>query len=487
MSTMAHGPDRGLAEGRPDVSRVERLTAAAIGLPSWRLTAQQRDHVDLLQTGGYAPLEGFATRRDLGPAAWRSTDPRGPTPRLTLVVDPATAGAATEAGSVALRDQDGTLLALLDVADAWMDGGAWHLGGRLAAVRTPTRWDFLDLRAPLGAIRTELSAGREAVVVAQPTVPVDRRTAASWVRAAADVAGRLVVLPVVGGATGRHDVGLVRSCRSLLSHLPSSTRLWVVPTTGAPSDPDAALLRALVARNIGATHLLTMHAVDRDAAESLGLASVEPGAYGRATDPPPGDYHPEVAVEVLRAHPPRSRQGLVLLLTGFSGSGKSTIAKALLARLMEAGDREVSLLDGDVVRQHLSSGLGFSRTDRDLNVTRIGFVATEIARHGGVAICAPIAPYDAARREVRAMATAAGIGFVLVHVATPLGVCERRDVKGLYRQARRGQLPGFTGIDDPYEEPEDAEIVVDTSERTPNEAAGRILAWLRREGWYPTE
>jgi len=176
---------------------------------------------------------------------------------------------------------------------------------------------------------------------------------------------------------------------------------------------------------------------------------------------------------------PNSR-GLILFFTGLPGAGKSTLAQALAARLADLG-RAVTLLDGDQVRALLSSGLGYSRADRDLNVRRIGYVAAEIARHGGIAICAQIAPYAAARAEARQRSAEAG-RFVLVHVATPLEVCERRDPKGQYAKARAGLLPAFTGVSDPYEAPQDAEVTIDTQDCTPREAAEAILERLRRDG-----
>lgn len=176
-----------------------------------------------------------------------------------------------------------------------------------------------------------------------------------------------------------------------------------------------------------------------------------------------------------------TRRGLIVFLSGLPGAGKSTLARALRDRLVELG-RTVTLLDGDEVRALLSSGLGYSRAHRDLNVLRIGYIATEIARHGGVAICAQIAPYAAARAEVRQRGSAAG-GFLLVHVSTPIEVCERRDPKGHYARARAGLLPAFTGVSDPYETPQDADLSIDTQNCTPLEAAEKIVARLQREGW----
>ena len=189
-----------------------------------------------------------------------------------------------------------------------------------------------------------------------------------------------------------------------------------------------------------------------------------------------------VEEELRRLSPPRSKQGVTIFLTGLSGAGKSTIARVLLVRFREMGDRPVTLLDGDVVREHLSAKLGFSKEDRDLNILRIGFVASELTKAGALVICASIAPYDEIRRRVRDMVDESG-GFLLVHVATPLEVCESRDRKGLYAKARAGIIQEFTGISDPYEPPDDAEVVVDTTELTPEEAARRIVDHLEREGY----
>ena len=191
---------------------------------------------------------------------------------------------------------------------------------------------------------------------------------------------------------------------------------------------------------------------------------------------------PEVAEELRRSYPPRKSQGFTVLFTGLSGSGKSTIANALISKFLEMGGRPVTLLDGDLVRKNLSSELGFSKEHRDINIRRIGYVASEITKNGGIAICAPIAPYDSVRKEVRS-AIEPGGGFVLVHVATPIEVCEERDRKGLYAKARAGILKEFTGISDPYEEPADADLVIDTTKLSPEESAQEILLYLEREGY----
>jgi sulfate adenylyltransferase len=192
---------------------------------------------------------------------------------------------------------------------------------------------------------------------------------------------------------------------------------------------------------------------------------------------------PAVARELVRVRPPRCHRGLVVFFTGLSGSGKSTIAHGVADALAETGERTITVLDGDVVRRWLSAGLGFSREDRDANVRRIGFVAAEVARHGGLALCCPIAPYAQARASVRALAAAAGAGFALIYVSTPLEICEERDRKGLYAKARAGQLRGMTGVDDPYEAPTDADLVLDTSDMDVDEAVRRVLRYLADEGW----
>jgi sulfate adenylyltransferase len=192
--------------------------------------------------------------------------------------------------------------------------------------------------------------------------------------------------------------------------------------------------------------------------------------------------YPEVAKELRRSYPPRHKQGVTIFFTGLSGSGKSTIANILLTKFLEAGGRPVTILDGDLVRKNLSSELGFSKEHRDINIRRIGYVASEITKNGGIAICAPIAPYDSVRKQVRQMIEPHG-GFILVHISTPIDVCEGRDRKGLYAKARAGIVKEFTGVSDPYEEPKDAEVTINTAELTQEEAAQEIILHLEREGF----
>lgn len=259
---------------------------------------------------------------------------------------------------------------------------------------------------------------------------------------------------------------------------------------GTPAVSPVGLLRATtrVAAIIGAEVVaipLTDHGPDNDAADAALRESVL-AWYAGADDlvelAPGGTTLPELADIEAQERPAPVDQGLVLFFTGLSGSGKSTIARALMDRILEQGTRTITSLDGDVVRRNLSAGLTFSKEDRETNIRRIGWVAAEIARHGGVAICSPIAPFDETRQQVRAMVEQAGGRFFLVHVATPLEECERRDRKGLYAKARRGEIPEFTGISSPYEEPEDADVRVDTTGRTIEDALDDVVAGLAEAG-----
>ncbi|OHV45181.1 adenylyl-sulfate kinase [Pseudofrankia sp. BMG5.36] len=262
----------------------------------------------------------------------------------------------------------------------------------------------------------------------------------------------------------------------------TATSPFGVPT-GDPGEPDRlaelVTLRAHVAEFYGLGGSITGPALGAPGRAEL-AALLAAGRPIPAELTPPG-----VAAQLARAYPPRCARGFAVLFTGLAGSGKSTLAGLLVVRLLERGDRHVTLLDDDVVRTHLSRGLGFSRADREANVTRIGFVAAEVAAAGGIAVCAPIAPHAAARARVRELVGSSGAGFVLVHVSTPLEVCEDRDREGLYAKARAGLIPEFTGISDPYEEPADAEVTVDTAQVTPDAAVDAVLTHLRAEGWLP--
>jgi sulfate adenylyltransferase len=262
--------------------------------------------------------------------------------------------------------------------------------------------------------------------------------------------------------------------------------------TGTPDLSPVALVRATLAAALRldcavvVTVPLASHGdpqVDHALGAQVTAAYAGDDPVHGIADDEDGDYPDDIAAIVEHDQPPPDEQGLVLFFTGLSGSGKSTLARALVDRLLEQGRRTVTSLDGDVVRRNLSAGLTFSREDRETNIRRIGWVAAEISRHGGVAVVSPIAPFDETRQQVRAMVDEAGGAFFLVHVATPLEECERRDRKGLYARARAGEIPEFTGISSPYEEPADADVRVDTTGRTIEDALGDVLVALRDEGY----
>jgi len=418
-------------------------------------------------------------------------------------------------------------------------GGTWAVGGPVEGVERPRHDDFSALRLTPADTRARIrERGWPRTVAFQTRNPMHRAHFALTTRAAEMVGGGLLLHPVVG-VTKPGDVDYftrVRCYEKVLGRYPAGrAMLALLPLAMRMAGPREALWHALIRRNFGCTHLI----VGRDhagagldasgrpyhgpyAAQELvrqheaeiGIAMVPFGemAYDadrqdfvtddevrpssrvltlsgtdlrrrlqRGEEIPEWFTFPEVADELRRSHPPRLQQGLTIFFTGLSGSGKSTLASSLRARLLERG-RAVTLLDGDLVRQHLSSELGFSREHRDLNIQRIAFVASEVTRHGGVAVCAPIAPYDAARKEARRLIEGQG-AFVLVHVSTPLEVCEARDRKGLYAKARAGLVKEFTGISDPYEPPADAELVIDTSALDRDAALDTLVTYLEREGF----
>jgi sulfate adenylyltransferase len=288
----------------------------------------------------------------------------------------------------------------------------------------------------------------------------------------------------VADALTEDEIGRLRA-------LGSPVVLLALTGPGTPELSPVALLRASLAaagRLQDAVVVAVPLASHGDAAVDHDLGVHVVAAYA-GPDPvlamgdSDGDYADDIAAIVEADRPGPARQGLVLFLTGLSGSGKSTVAQAVIDALLERGERTVTSLDGDVVRRHLSAGLTFSREDRETNIRRIGWVAAEVSRHGGVAVCSPIAPFDATRQDVREMTEDAGGAFFLVHVATPLEECERRDRKGLYAKARRGEIPDFTGISSPYEEPADADLRLDTTGRSIEDCRDEVLDALAAAGF----
>ncbi|MHB1271939.1 MAG: bifunctional sulfate adenylyltransferase/adenylylsulfate kinase [Rhodanobacter sp.] len=417
--------------------------------------------------------------------------------------------------------------------------GPVYLGGRLRGIQPPAHVDFTELRDTPRSLRSWFAdSGWNRIVAFQTRNPMHRAHRELTLRAAQQVGAKLLIQPAVG-RTKPGDVDhytRVRCYRALLPQYPQdSAKLSLLPLAMRMGGPREALWHAIIRKNYGASHFIVGrdHAGPGNAAggqpfygpfeaqqlleqyqDELGIEIVSfpamvyaakrdvylPSTEVTAEDEvreisgtqlrkhlhegseiPAWYSFPEV-VEILRErHPVHAPRGFALFFTGLSGAGKSTIAQAVVAQLLEHSSRPVTVLDGDEVRKHLSRGLGFSREDRAANVTRIGYVASEIVRHGGIAICAPIAPYADARSEARALVEAHG-DFIEVHVATALEVCEARDSKGLYAQARAGKITHFTGISDPYEVPLRPELRVDGNAAEPVVLARQILALLRNKG-----
>ncbi len=415
-----------------------------------------------------------------------------------------------------------------------------YIGGPIECVELPHHYDYKTARQTPSELRKQFAKmGWRRIVAFQTRNPMHRAHHELTLRAAKEEEANLLVHPVVGmtkpGDVDHHT--RVRCYNALMAHYPKQTaKLSLLPLAMRMGGPREAVWHALIRKNFGCTHFI----VGRDHAgpgsdsdgnpfygpydaqelflkheEEMGVKMVpfklmvfvpEEDTYypidevpegkksvnisgtelrqrlAQGSDIPEWFTFPEVAGELRKSHPAKSEQGFTVFFTGLSGSGKSTVANVLLTKLLELGGRPVTLLDGDLVRKNLSSELGFSREHRDINIKRIGYVASEITKNGGIAVCAPIAPFDNVRKEVRAAIAPLG-GFLLVHIDPPLEVCEQRDRKGLYAKARAGIIKEFTGISDPYDVPEDADIRIDTSLCTAEEAAHQVFLRLEKEGF----
>lgn len=543
------------------------LKDAAGDMPSWDLTPRQLCDLELLMNGGFYPLKGFLTEADYNGVVndMRLADGSlWPMP-ITLDVSEKFAEGLEPGTDIALRDQEGVILAILSVTDKWVPNkaveaekvfgaddlahpavnylhnvaGPVYLGGPVKGVQAPTHYDFRGRRDTPNELRAQFrKLGWRKVVAFQTRNPLHRAHQELTFRAAREAQANLLIHPVVG-MTKPGDVDhftRVRCYEAVLDKYPqATTTLSLLNLAMRMAGPREAVWHGLIRRNHGVTHFI----VGRDHAgpgknsagqdfygpydaqelfkkhqDEIGVEMVdfkhmvyvqEKAQYYPVNEVPEGGTvldisgtelrrrlregldipewfsFPEVVQQLRRTSPPRARQGFTVFFTGLSGSGKSTIANALMVKLMEMGGRPVTLLDGDVVRKHLSSELGFSKEHRDINIKRIGYVASEITKNGGIAICAPIAPYTATRRAVREMIEAYG-AFVEVHVATSLEECERRDRKGLYKLAREGKIKEFTGISDPYEEPQTPELRVQTEDTDVDNCAHQVLLKLEAMG-----
>lgn len=541
-------------------ARAEALKKEALKLPSIDLDWRQIGELEMLMGGAFAPLQGYMGHADYESVLQHAALADGtawPLP-LTLRLKERQAAGLKAGARVALRDGEGFMLAVLQIAELWQadpardaallarapaaagvrvaDAG-WHAAGTLEGVSPPRHHDFTALRMSPAEMRAQFEKrGWRKIVAHLASQPMHRAQFEFCLRSAIGQEANLLLLPFGGGDLVSHAgyFTLMRTFQAIMPRFPAATtQLAMLPLAPLASSPREKLMRAILARNYGCSHVILggEHAAEGsarrgedmgdagfDLAEQARRIGVTPIPFPRLRFVEDRDEHvreselsadmrgvnmggdefrrrlraglkipewyafPEVVAEINRSNPPRDRQGFTVFFTGLSGAGKSTLARALAIRLMEMGGRPVTLLDGDIVRQHLSSELGFSREHRDINVRRIGFVASEITKNRGVAICAPIAPYHETRRDVRAMIEAAG-GFIEVYVATPIETCEARDRKGLYAKARAGLIPEFTGVSDPYEAPENPEVVLDTSEISVDEAIQHILLKLEHEGY----
>jgi len=544
-----------------------KLKVAAGSLPSWDLTARQVCDLELLMNGGFHPLRGFQSEADYTGTVETMRTGDGtlwPIP-ITLDVSEKFAAGVEPGQDIALRDQEGVILAILSITDKWVPNkanealkvfgandpahpavnylhnvaGPVYLGGPVTGIQQPVHYDFKARRDTPNELRAYFrKLGWRRVVAFQTRNPLHRAHQELTFRAAREAQANLLIHPVVG-MTRPGDVDhftRVRCYEAVLDQYPASTtHLSLLNLAMRMAGPREALWHAIIRRNHGLTHFI----VGRDHAgpgknsqgqdfygpydaqtlvaahqAEIGIEMVdfkqmvyvqEKAQYYPVDEVPEGSTvldisgtelrrrlregleipdwfsFPQVVAELRRTSPARSRQGFTVFFTGLSGSGKSTIANALMVKLMEMGGRPVTLLDGDVVRKHLSSELGFSREHRDINIKRIGYVASEITKNGGIAICAPIAPYAATRRAVREMIEQYG-AFIEVHVATAIEECERRDRKGLYKLAREGKIKEFTGISDPYEAPVTPELRLDTESVEVDHCAHQVILKLEQMG-----
>ncbi len=564
MSLPNHAP---IPELYVSSDSAQKLKIEAGNLPSWDLTARQVCDLELLMNGGFAPLKGFMSEADYDGVVANMRLADGtlwPMP-ITLDVSEAFADKVAPGQDIALRDQEGVILAILSISDKWVpnkaveaehvfgaddlahpavnylhnQAGKVYLGGPIIGIQQPVHYDFKARRDTPNELRAFFrKMGWRKIVAFQTRNPLHRAHQELTFRAAREAQANLLIHPVVG-MTKPGDVDhftRVRCYEAVLDQYPAqTTALSLLNLAMRMAGPREAVWHGIIRKNHGCTHMIVGrdHAgpgknsagqdfYDPYAAQELfaqhaaeiGIEMVdfkhmvyvaEKAQYYPANEVPEGSTvldisgtelrrrlregldipewfsFPQVVSELRKTSPARSKQGFTVFFTGLSGSGKSTIANALMVKLMEMGGRPVTLLDGDVVRKHLSSELGFSKEHRDLNIKRIGYVASEITKNGGIAICAPIAPYTATRRAVREMIEAFG-AFIEVHVATSLEECERRDRKGLYKLAREGKIKEFTGISDPYEAPTQAELVVDTENVDVDHCAHQVLLKLEQMG-----
>ena len=547
--------------------RVQEMKMAATELTSWDLTPRQICDLELLMNGGFNPLKGFLTEADYNCVVENMRLADGtlwPMP-ITLDVTQDFADSVELGQKIALRDQEGVILATIKVTDSWLpnkareaenvfgandlahpavnylhnQAGSINLGGPVTGLQQPVHYDFRGRRDTPNELRNYFrKMGWQRVVAFQTRNPLHRAHQELTFRAAKDAQANLLIHPVVG-MTKPGDIDhftRVRCYEAVLNQYPSATTaMSLLNLAMRMAGPREAVWHGLIRANHGCTHFIVgrdhagpgknsngadfygpydaqelfstveseigVEMVDfkhmvyvQERAQYEPVDKVEDGLtvlnisgtelrrrLAEGLDIPEWFSFPQVVTELRKSRPPRDKQGFTVFFTGLSGSGKSTIANALMVKLMEMGGRPVTLLDGDIVRKNLSSELGFSKAHRDLNIRRIGYVASEITKNGGIAICAPIAPYATTRHAVREDIEAFG-AFIEVHVATSIDECERRDRKGLYKLARAGKIKEFTGISDPYDVPKEPELRLETEHVEVDNCAHQVLLKLESMG-----
>ncbi|MDA0721373.1 MAG: bifunctional sulfate adenylyltransferase/adenylylsulfate kinase [Proteobacteria bacterium] len=547
----------------------QKLKAEAGDLVSHDLTPRQICDLELLMNGGFNPLKGFLSEADYTGVVDTMRLADGalwPMP-ITLDVSEGFADKVTVGQDIALRDQEGVILATMTVTDKWVPNkaheaqkvygaddsahpavnylhntaGSVYLGGPVTGIQQPVHYDFRGRRDTPNELRALFrKLGWRKVVAFQTRNPLHRAHQELTFRAAREAQANLLIHPVVG-MTKPGDIDhftRVRCYEAVLDQYPSATTtMSLLNLAMRMAGPREAVWHGLIRKNHGCTHFIVGrdHAgpgknstgqdfygpydaqdLFREHQDEMGIemvdfkqmvyvqdrAQYEPAdeiadkdkvtildisgtelrrRLAEGLEIPEWFSFPQVVEELRKSRPARAKQGFTVFFTGFSGSGKSTIANALMVKLMEMGGRPVTLLDGDIVRKNLSSELGFSKEHRDLNIRRIGYVASEITKNGGIAICAPIAPYATTRRAVREDVEQFG-AFVEVHVATSIDECERRDRKGLYKLARAGKIAEFTGISDPYDVPDHPELRLDTENQSVDGCAHQVLLKLESLG-----
>jgi len=550
--------------------RIEELKDAALNYQSVELNRRQLCDLELLLNRAFYPLTGYLNREDYEGVLDRKRLVDGTLWPMPIYLDVSGKIAHTlDLGQpLALRDEEGFLLAVLTVEDMWRPDkrreaqaiygtedpkehpsvryvyeelGDWYLGGTLEGIQLPHHFDFKELRlTPADTHRSFVQNGWRNVIGFQTEKHLHCAHKEMTLRAAREAQASIFLQPAVD-PTHVGDIDYyaqVRCYQEIVKKYPKNMiALALIPMAMRKAGPREALWQSIIQKNYGCSHFMVsedqadpfanngsderyypLHeaqemvqeyeteigikmvplkkmAYAEDRAEYIPLDEVQPGMrVGHISSSelkrrlehglhiPEWYSYPEVVAELRWAYPPRSQQGITIFITGLPSSGKSTLAKALFVKFMELRSRPVTLLDGDIVRKNLSSELDFSQEHRNLNVTRIGFVASEITKNGGIAICAPIAPYEESRRHNRELISRYG-GYIEVYLTTPVEVCEQRDRKGTYAKARAGKISGFTGVDDPYEQPAKAEIRLNTSEVTPDEAAQEVLLYLEEQGY----